>query len=413
MKNAADLTGALREQLPAGVLAFLREAGDAAERRGERLCLVGGAVRDVLLGRETFDIDLLAEGDAIAIATEIAAENGARLTAHHRFGTAALKLDGFEVDIATARAESYAHPGALPSVRPGAIEDDLVRRDFSINALAVWLNPARFGEIIDPHGGLADLAARSVRVLHERSFADDPTRIWRAVRYEQRLGFTIETSTLLLLERDLPVLKEITGTRLRHELELVLEEAEPEQALRRAAELGVLQQVHPLLGFDRRRYGAFATARERYARTAHLPLVYLGILAGGLTAEVAEALVARLKPTRPQVQAIREAVKLHGLDLGGNPSPSQVDAALRGYALPSLMAAACTRDAVTAEQLELYLNVLRHVKTSLTGKDLLVLGVPEGPQMKDVLAALRDARLDGKVTTRAEEEAMARELAAG
>jgi tRNA nucleotidyltransferase (CCA-adding enzyme) len=412
MKNMRDLTRALRERLPVKVTSFLREAGDAAAHRGETLCLVGGAVRDLLLGRETFDIDLVVEGDAVALARELAATRDARLTVHARFHTAALKLDGFGVDIATARAESYARPGALPTVRPGAIEDDLVRRDFSINALAVRLNPARFGEVLDPHGGLADLRSKSIRVLHERSFTDDPTRIWRAVRYEQRLGFGIEPNTLLLLERDLPVLQEVTGTRIRRELELVLKEAAPERILRRAGDLGVLRHITPPLVFDACQYEAFALARERYGSTSQRPLVHLGILAGQLAREAAEQLVGYLRPTRTQAQVIREAAALRDLDLGRGPSPSQVYEALHGYALPALMAAACTRDAVTAEQIELYLGALRHVKTALSGKDLLVLGVPEGPQMKEVLAALRDARLDGKVSTRAEEEALARKLAA-
>jgi tRNA nucleotidyltransferase (CCA-adding enzyme) len=415
MKSVPDLTAALRDRLPAPVLAFLREAGDAAGHRGETLCLVGGAVRDLLLGRDTLDIDIVLEGDAITLAESLASTRGARLTVHSRFRTANLKLDGFDVDIATARAESYARPGALPAVRPGTIEDDLIRRDFTINTLAVWLNPERFGEVMDRHGGLADLREGVIRVLHERSFWDDPTRIWRAVRYEQRLAFALEPNTMLLLERDLPVLGEVTGTRIRHELELVLREGTPEKTLRRAEQLGLLRPVAQGLKFTVKEAAAFALARERYGTAPQLPLVYLGIMFGGLGQEALEQVVAYLRPTRLMAQVMRETAALKNLDLGPadlGPSPSRVDTALRGYALPSLMAAACTRDAVTAEQIELYLDVLRHVKTALNGKDLLVLGVPEGPRMKEVLDALREARLDGKVTTREEEEDLARKLAA-
>ncbi|MCJ7605734.1 MAG: hypothetical protein MUO19_06845, partial [Dehalococcoidales bacterium] len=316
-------------------------------------------------------------------------------------------------DITTARAESYIKPGALPWVRPGTLKDDLARRDFTVNAMAIEINPRHYGELIDPHGGRQDLRDRAIRVLHEKSFTDDATRIWRAVRYEQRLDFTIEPMTLLLLERDLPMLSTITGTRIRHELELVLREAEPEKALRRAADLGVLEQLHPSLALDAEQAGQFSLARERYAGNGALPLVYMALLCAGLDAAETETLIACLHPTRPVVQVLREtaALKDRGIELANHgPAPSQVYASLHGYSLPTLMAAALGNDAVTAEQIELYLNVLRHVKPALGGGDLKKLGVPEGPQMKEVLQALREARLDGKISTKAEEEQMVREM---
>ncbi|MBI4299995.1 MAG: CCA tRNA nucleotidyltransferase, partial [Chloroflexi bacterium] len=197
---------------------MLVAAREAAEELGFGLYLVGGALRDLLLGRSGPDMDLVVEGDALRLAEALAAKLGARAIFHRRFGTAKLHKGSLVMDLATARAESYAHPGALPTVRPGALKDDLFRRDFTINAMALGIAGDAAGAIVDPFDSRQDLAARLVRILHPQSFIDDATRIWRAVRYEQRLGFHIEAETERLLRRDVGMLKTISGPRLRREL---------------------------------------------------------------------------------------------------------------------------------------------------------------------------------------------------
>ena len=182
-------------------------------------------------GKPIFDLDLVVEGDAIGLAKEFAEKVGGKLTVHTMFNTAKIALDKWTIDIAMARTETYAKPGALPVVKPGTLKTDLFRRDFTVNAMAICLSPDNYGELIDLYGGLNDLKNKIIRVLHEKSFIDDATRIWRAIRYEQRLGFQIEPETLKLLKRDVPMLKTVGGYRLRHELELVLKEKEPEKAL--------------------------------------------------------------------------------------------------------------------------------------------------------------------------------------
>src|SRR4030042_3307017 len=239
---AENCSPLLEKYLPPPVLALVKIAGAEASELGLGLYIVGGVLRDLFLGRANFDFDLVVEGEAIELAQKIAKDSQAKLTVHSRFGTAKLNSPGFSLDLATARSETYSKPGALPTVKPGNLKDDLVRRDFSINAMALHLNPKRFGEFIDLYHGKGDLDNKLIRILHPNSFIDDATRILRAVRYEQRLGFKLEAETEKLLRRDVTMLDTISGDPIRHELELILKEDKPELAIRRAEELRVLSQ---------------------------------------------------------------------------------------------------------------------------------------------------------------------------
>jgi tRNA nucleotidyltransferase (CCA-adding enzyme) len=235
MMKTINLTNQINKQLPAELVDFMRLAGGVATELQQKLYLVGGVVRDLLLERSNLDLDLVVEGDAIKTAEDLAKRKKGKIIAHTRFGTAKIKWDKWSVDIATSRGESYDKPGALPTVRPVDIQSDLARRDFTINAMAVHLNPLRYGELIDLFKGREDLEKKLVRVLYDATFKDDATRIWRAVRYEQRLEFRIESHTLDLLKRDISYLDTISSDRIRHELELCLEEEKPEKVLLRAS----------------------------------------------------------------------------------------------------------------------------------------------------------------------------------
>jgi tRNA nucleotidyltransferase (CCA-adding enzyme) len=399
-----NLAGEIKDQLPAAVVQFIREAGEAAEKRQQRLYLVGGIVRDLLLGRLNTDIDLVVEGDAIKLAEEIAASLQAEIITHPRFGTAKIKWANRSADFATARAETYARPGALPDVKPGTIKDDLARRDFTINAMAVELNPRHFGELLDPYKGQTDLRYKAIRILHEKSFTDDATRIWRAVRYEQRLDFLIEPLTLLLIERDLPMLKTISGDRLRHELELVLKEETPEKALVRADELGVLAKLHPAFKADDWLVEMLGMLRKLDDRENPEPSMYIAVLGYRLTVTQAEKLVGYLRLTKEAARMLKDALdikeKANELALPGQ-APSVIYELLHGYdpaALKVVYLAA--GDGVMSDNIDLYLNVLRHVKPALGAADLMRLGVPEGPKIKAALKFLREARLDGTIDTK-------------
>jgi tRNA nucleotidyltransferase (CCA-adding enzyme) len=409
-----NLGVSIKEQLPEDIVEFIRMAGEAAEKQQLRLYVVGGVVRDLLLERCNVDLDIVVEGDAIKLALEIVGNNRAAITEHKRFGTAKLKWANRTADFASARAETYARPGALPTVKPGTIKDDLARRDFTINAMAIELNPRHYGELIDPFGGRQDLNKKLVRALHEKSFIDDATRIWRAMRYEQRLDFGIEPATLMLIERDINMLKTISGDRIRHELELVLKEETPEKALKRADELGVLKKLHPALKCDDWITETFSTARERYHEDVPPPELYLALLCYRLKESEVDKLAKYLRLPKATTQELRDtlAVKstIKELAKPGQP-PSAIYNRLHGYNLTAYIANAIGADSETAaEHIELYLNVLRHVKPALSGDDLQKLGIKRGPRIKEVLQKLREARLDGKIDSKEGEEEMARKL---
>jgi tRNA nucleotidyltransferase (CCA-adding enzyme) len=405
-----NLAGSIKEQLPAEIIDFIKKAGDAAEKQQQRLYLVGGVVRDLLLERRNIDLDMVAEGDAIKLAQEIADINHGTVITHPRFGTAKLKWGKRSADFASARSETYLRPGALPTVRAGTIRDDLARRDFSINAMAIELNPRRYGELIDPFGGIKDLDKKLVCVLHDKSFTDDATRIWRALRYEQRLDFKIEPVTLLLIKRDLNMLKTISGDRIRHELELVLKEEMPEKALQRADELGALAKLHPALQGDDWLLETFAAAREQIKTDEPQPQLYLSLLCYRLTARELEQLIKYLRLPKATAQVLRDtlAIKDKTKELATpGLAPSVIYDLLHGYHLTAYTANSIGAGSETAaEHIELYLNVLKNVKPALTGEDLVKLGVPKGPKIKEVLLKLREARLDGKIDSKKGEEEM-------
>ena len=195
MTSLHNIATLLEERLPAQVWRLLQRAGDVADGTGIPLYLVGGTVRDALLGQPTWDVDLVVEGTAQAFAAALGETVGGRIVSHSQFGTVQLRTDELRVDIAASRQERYARPGALPIVSPGTLAEDLHRRDFSINAIAVALNKERWSQVLDPEGGWADIQAKRVRVLHDGSFQDDPTRVLRALRYSVRIGFALEAAT--------------------------------------------------------------------------------------------------------------------------------------------------------------------------------------------------------------------------
>ena len=403
MSSIADQ---LERRLAAPRLNLLRRAAAVAAQRGARLYLVGGAVRDVLLGGSPTDLDVVAVGDYAGLPGALASGLGGRVTARSQFDTAKLAVDDLTLDLARARTESYARPGALPDVSPGTMRQDLTRRDFSVNAMAVSLTEGDWGGLLDPHGGAADLRARLIRVLHAGSFVDDATRILRAVRYAGRLGFEIESATRGLLERDLRRLDTISGDRLRRELALLLAEDEWPACLRRARDAGVLGAVHPALALERAPLDvldAHTTVPEAVRLSATLSLA---------PPEQIGAAAARLDMTGEWAAVATSVADLAGtLDRLDAPRlrRSRVYALLRRVEPAAIAGVALTcRRPRAAERLRLYLDELRHVRPLLDGNDLLAMGAPQGPRVGELLNALLDARLDGLVSTREEEEAYVR-----
>jgi len=405
-----DLSRQIEEYLPRPLLKLVKQISRQGAKLDQKVYLVGGVVRDLLLGYPNFDLDLVVEGDAVKLAQQVTETGQARLLAHKRFGTAKLKYDDFTLDLATARKETYARPGALPAVTPGTLIDDLIRRDFSINAMAMSLTTDNYGQLIDPYQGKNDLEHRLIRVLHSRSFSDDATRILRGVRYEQRFGFEFEAQTADLLERDIPMLDTISGDRIRHELELILKEQRPERAIERLGELGVLARINSSLKGDGWIANKFDRAR-RLKKPAQLPSLFFCLLVYSLNETDIEQLLVRLNIPAKLSRAMRDTVRLKTrLPLLDEPSlkPSQIHYLLTEYETLAIQTDAIATESPTVRRsLQLFLTKLRYVRTALDGEDLKKLGVSPGPEMGRVLRMLHKAKLDGEVCTRADEKKLA------
>ncbi len=408
-----NLARQIEQYLPQQLLELVKEISGQAAKLGQRVYLVGGVVRDLLLGYPNFDLDLVVEGDAVKLAQQVAETSQAKLLAHHRFGTAKLRYENFTLDLATARKETYARPGALPAVTPGTLKDDLIRRDFSINAMAISLAANDYGELIDPYQGKNDLEHRLIRILHPGSFSDDATRILRGIRYEQRLGFELEAQTAQLLKRDIPTLDTISGDRIRHELELIFKEKQPELVIKRLGELGVLPRISPFLKSDGWLAEKFDKAR-RLKKPTQLPSLYFCLLVYSFSERGIEQFLARLNISAKLSRALRDTLRLKTrLHLLGNSSlkPSEIYYVLREYEPLAIQANAIASESTTAHRhLQLFLTKLRYVRTSLDGEELKRLGISAGPEMGKVLQLLHKAKLNGEVRTRADEKKLALSL---
>jgi tRNA nucleotidyltransferase (CCA-adding enzyme) len=398
--------------LPPEILALVKAAGNIAASKGQRAYLVGGVVRDIFLKRRNLDLDLVVEGDALQLARQLAKGGDGKLVTHPRFGTATFKQGTFSLDVVTARSETYAEPGALPTVKPGSIQDDLFRRDFSINAMAASIDPAHFGDLVDPYGGKSDLDRHLIRVLHQRSFKEDPTRVWRALRYEQRLGFRLEFDTTTQLRRDATIMDRISGDRLRHELGRILEEDYPEKVFYRAEWLGVLRHLHPALEGNGWLGEHFDMAREASGGAKPDMNLYLALLAWRLNDEALKSFMERLKFGSEAARMLRDITGLkQALPSLVAPelTPSGIYHILERHRPETIMAASLVTDsALVKQRLELYLSNLRFVELSLSGDNLRKMGVPAGKKMGALLKALKEAKLDGKVTTREDEKKLVR-----
>ena len=405
-----DVRAILEEQLLPQQLRLLRDAGAASVDMGVGLFLVGGTVRDLLAGRAPVDLDLTAAGGPADFPDVLAGRLEGEVVARSQFGTAKLRAGGIEMDLAGARTETYVHPGALPTVAPGGIDRDLARRDFSINAMAISLGTETWGEMQDPFEGRRDLERGVIRVLHDRSFVDDATRILRAVRYAWRMGFRLDDQTELLLKRDLGYLDGIGGDRVRHEFERVFAEERAVTILGAAQELGVLAAVHPALEID-----AAAVHRRLAASKGRLPLTgpwLLAVLVFRSDPSGRAAIPTRLNLDSKWAGVVRDVDSVRDASPQLRQSTfrrSQVHAALRHLDPASIVGCAiAVEDALARERLELFLTELRQARPHLDGNDVMALGVPEGPRVGELLEKLLTARLDGLLSTREDEETLVR-----
>jgi tRNA nucleotidyltransferase (CCA-adding enzyme) len=422
-----EIAAKIEAALPGPLLSLLRQASKLAQEMNYPLYVVGGFVRDLLLGAPTLDMDLVVEGDAIQLARRLGRRAGIRTRSHQQFGTAKIVLEGREaefgisaLDFATARLEFYAHSAALPEVERSSIKADLHRRDFTINTLAIRLDSAHYGHLLDFYSGEQDLNDGLIRVLHSLSFIEDPTRIMRAARFEQRLGFTIEPRTAELIDNALPMLARVTGERIRHELYLILREEEPERVLCRLDSLNVLTQIHPRLACSEETWKRFARLRQILAEGRwHVDLaengrpspgLYMALLTYHLSRAELEGLAQRLKTFRDDLTLLQQVLDLRERETELNRpdlSNHELYALLRHSRTSALLIHWLYTDSERVrDRIWRYECELRRIQPTVDGAYLKSLGLKPSPLFSRLLNAVRDARLDGEIQTVAEEKAL-------
>ena len=439
LPTQAEIAALLSEALPPARKALLRVIADEAFEQGVQAYIVGGFVRDLLLHLPSQDFDIVIEGDALSFAEHLARQFGGRVVSHRRFGTAKWILNheslqdklnsrennGFgrsdlpeHLDLITARTEFYNKPAALPTVERSSIKMDLHRRDFTINTLALRLDGSHFGKIFDFWGGYSDLQQKQIRVLHALSFVDDTTRMLRAVRFAVRFNFEIEPQTLSLIEGSLPLLAEISGARLTHELELIFHESKAPEMIRQLGSLGILAAIDPALLWDdacinRLALGLSNLAKDETGLSAEDKQQMLWCLwLKDLQPEALQTVGSRLRLSARLLGWVQQTRALWQLlpTLPGQ-RPSQITEQLESYQAIPIRAVFCACEQAELRQiLQTYHHVYRHVHPFTTGKDLRQRGLPPSARYDVILSALKRAWLDGEIQSEDEEKVLLQTL---
>lgn len=401
-------------KIPPKTLGLFKKIGRLAEERGETAYAVGGFVRDLFLKRPGVDIDITVEGDGVVFAEKLAKLTGSEVETFTRFGTSIVVIPGFgKVDVATARTESYEAPGALPSVKKSGIMQDLYRRDFTINAMALSLSPGYFLKLLDPYGGLEDLRRGRVRALHAKSFIDDPTRVFRAVRFEQRFGERIEPKTQkwLLSAVKGHFIQKVSGERLRNELRLIFQEPRPERAVWRLDELGVLPHIHPALGVPSRSkkvlpHIAAAAAFFRKNRIAldEEQMVWFQALLSKPGEKNADAVCARLTLSRAEQKILSQSSKAYPALFQELSNKGLVFSRMYRLLCPLRAEVQCfllaAADPPLRRKMEEYFTRVQKITPWVKGRDLKAIGIPPGFQYSFILLEALNGQLDGKFKNR-------------
>ncbi|MFO0752673.1 MAG: CBS domain-containing protein [Thermodesulfovibrionales bacterium] len=446
VRNVATL---LRERLPFYLHKFLARAGDAADALDSGASLGGGSVRDLLRGEENLDIDIVVEGDGIAFARDMGKRLNAKVTAHRKFGTAQIIIregsslfaregkagDGreplraapgrhpFKIDVATARTEYYASPAAMPTVETASIKRDLYRRDFTINTLAVRLNRKGFGQLLDFFGAQRDLKDKIIRVLHNLSFVEDPTRAFRAIRFSERFGFKItrHTENLIKFAIKASIFEKLSGSRIYDEMILIFNETDPVKALKRLGDYGLLKVIHSSLTYspeldallrsvhDTLTWFELLFLDEKYDKG----MLYTMALLYRLSPEEREVALDRLAVPKPQRERITRGLRNVPEVVKKLPTdrPVPLYHLLAGCAVEEILfSMALAADSERKKAVSHYLLHLRNVRPLLKGEDLKEMGIPQGPVYSEIMRRVHDEKLVGRLTTKEEEQEFVREF---
>ena len=406
----------MKERLSPRILDMLQVIGEKAYQLGCNAYVVGGFVRDLFLYRTNEDLDIVIEGDGIAFAKKYAKFVNARIHSYEKFGTAVIIFpDGFKIDVASARMEYYKFPAALPTVEMSSIKLDLFRRDFTVNTLAIQLKPDKFGLLIDFFSAQKDIKEKSIRVLHNLSFVEDPTRVFRAIRFEQRFDFSIGKLTSGLIENAVKMnfFKRLSGRRVFAELRQILEEKNPIDAIKRLNEYDLLSVVHPSIEFNNQMISMFNSVKkvlswhdllfleEPYMRWA----VYFLALTRHCDKKTADEICMRIELApryktilcKERFEADRSMLWMEKSLPTKNSTIYKHLAVFRIELILYMMAA--TKHETVKRSISNYVTRLRYINTSVTGKDLKKMGLEPGPIYREILQAVLDAKLNGQLKT--------------
>ena len=401
--------------------------GYIADKNNMRVYLVGGFVRDLILEVDNFDLDIVIKGDGIKFAEKLSAHLGAKLIRHKRFGTATITVKPhLKLDIASARSETYPRPASLPVVKLGTLKDDLFRRDFTVNAMAISINHSDFGTLVDYFSGKSDLSAGKIRVLHDLSFIDDPTRILRGIRFEQRYDFKIEPHTLNLLKDAVKqkIVEKVNPQRTRDELILMFKEEDPAKEIKRlnklvgfdfiSSKISVSLRTYNLLDFVQKEIGWFKEAYPRHRRL-DIWLIYFMALIDKLSVIEAQGLCKKFALNKgEQIRIISfkniEAKLSLSLNKKGLLS-SEIFYMLEplSYEVIILLLAKY-KTSNLLKNIKVFFDVLNGMRILTSGHDLRRLGVAPGPGYQKLFTEVLEAKLDGKVSTKAQELKLIRKL---
>jgi len=419
----------MKERLSDRIQSILRQVGQVATDLNCGAYVVGGFVRDLFLYRANEDMDIVIEGDGIHFAKTYAKMVGARIHAHAKFGTAVIIFsDGFKIDVASARMEYYKFPAALPIVEMSSIKLDLFRRDFTINTLAIQLNPSRFGILIDFFTAQRDIKEKVIRVLHNLSLVEDPTRVLRAIRFEQRFGFSIGKLTVNLIDNAVKMdfFRRLSGRRVFSELRQILEEENPTPAIVRMHEFDLLKFIHPSIDLDKVLIDMFNSVKkvlswhdllfleESYMKWAVYFLALIRTCDPDTTRQICERfeLAPRHRSllTRDRFEADRCLARLERHPPAGN---SRLYQALSGFKTELILyMMAATRKETVKRSISHYFTRLRNIRPAISGKDLKTLGLPPGPAYRHILQAVLDAKLNGQIKNKNDEFRFAESMVA-
>ncbi len=424
-KRSRVVSNFMRERLPKHILATLTQLGETASQLSCGAYVVGGFVRDLFLYRENEDIDVVIEGNGIEFAKTFAQACGARTHTHQKFGTAVIIFpDGFKIDVASARMEYYQFPASLPVVEMSSIKMDMFRRDFTINTLAIQLNPGKFGRLIDFFSGQKDIKDKVLRVLHNLSFVEDPTRVFRALRFEQRFGFTIGKLTSSLIDNAVKMdfFKRLAGKRVYSELQLILKEENPAPTVLRLLDYNLLRVIHPAIIIENDLKRLLDSASkvtdwhdllfidETYERWAVYFMALIRHCDLKTTHEICEHLTIAPRYARmfgeTRIRADEQLLRLERCKLMSN---AEIFNLLKDFKTEMILyMMVCTASEMAQKRISQYHTQLRNVAVALSGSDLLRMGLKPGPLFSKTLQAVLEAKLNGLVKTQEDELTFAR-----